>query len=405
MEANKGGPNNLKPPILPSANGREQRKTFSQAMEGKRFSFPKDAKFEAALHHEDEANLAGTQGMVYPTKIVIRLNNKTYCCSIDYMGGIDAFHFCKLKSRPLNLPFAPPHVPSSPPLPPASSPSPSPLPHNLPPSSSAPLMANSILDYRNVIKATLAATQPPPFNPSKMVDTPTHLSTARTLNAQQLVMEKLRKATEARKIIEQNLFNQKLEIEASRCQLPDLKDIDRGVPTIADTINRALVQDPELPTCKEFNGLNYEESPTLQGEMGRPAMEEVPTNPLDDSGILEASRGHPASDVSYTASTPIIALKIEPTTTQGVESSIDPFTPMNTNFEQGLAVSQDGFTMVKHKKSRRKRSPKNNKDSANRKESLGPEQISEERKKRGRPSSSIPFDVNNIATKRIGLGV
>ncbi|XP_057860500.1 uncharacterized protein LOC131069163 [Cryptomeria japonica] len=62
--------------------------------------------------------------------------------------------------------------------------------------------------------------------------------------------------------------------------------------------------------------------------------------------------------------------------------SAEPFTPVETNFEEGLSVPQDGFTMVKHRKARRKRSPKNSKDSANRKESLGPEQISEERKKR-----------------------
>lgn len=55
--------------------------------------------------------------------------------------------------------------------------------------------------------------------------------------------------------------------------------------------------------------------------------------------------------------------------------------------------------MVKHKKARRKRSPKNSKDSSNRKESRGPEQISGARKKRGRPSSSIAFDANNIANK------
>lgn len=79
--------------------------------------------------------------------------------------------------------------------------------------------------------------------------------------------------------------------------------------------------------------------------------------------------------------------------------SADPFTLVETNFEQGLTIPQDGFTMVKHRKVRRKRSPKNNKDSANKKESLGPEQISDARKKRGRPSSSIAFDASNIANK------
>lgn len=37
--------------------------------------------------------------MVYPSEIVIRLNNKTYCCSIEYMGGIDAYHFCKVSGH------------------------------------------------------------------------------------------------------------------------------------------------------------------------------------------------------------------------------------------------------------------------------------------------------------------
>lgn len=76
----------------------------------------------------------------------------------------------------------------------------------------------------------------------------------------------------------------------------------------------------------------------MQGERGRPSLEEIPSIPLDDFGTLEASRGDPTNVVPYTASTPISALKAESTTTQGVEPSIDPFTPVNTNFEQGLVV-------------------------------------------------------------------
>lgn len=76
-------------------------------------------------------------------------------------------------------------------------------------------------------------------------------------------MEKLRKVAKARKFFELNLCKQKIEIEASQYQIPDLEDIDRGVPDMADTISRALAQDPELSCCKEPNGLNTEEPPTL----------------------------------------------------------------------------------------------------------------------------------------------
>ncbi|GLJ54826.1 hypothetical protein SUGI_1177530 [Cryptomeria japonica] len=260
-------------------------------------------------------------------------------------------------------------------------------------------MANSILDYNNVIKEGLVVAQPPPLAPSESVDTPSHISNPRTLNAQQLVMEKLRKAAEARKILELNLLKQKMEIEASWCQLPDLEDIDRGAPDMADIISRALAQDSELSTSKEHNGLNTEDPLTLQGGRGGPNLEEVSSTPLNDFGTLENSRGDHASGAPFTDSTPISALKAEIDTTQVVEPTIDPFTPVEANFKQGLTVPQDGFTVVKHRKARRKRSPKNSKDSTNRKESLGPEQISEARKKRGRPSSSIVFDASNIENK------
>lgn len=95
----------------------------------------------------------------------------------------------------------------------------------------------------------------------------------------------------------------------------------------------------------------------------------------------------------------IEALNAEQTMTRDNGINMDPLTPGCTNLEQGSIETPEGFTMVKYRKSRRKISPKNNKDSSSRKESLGPEQISGARKKRGRPCSSIAFDASNITNK------
>lgn len=83
MEPNKDGPKNPKQPISSSANAQELRKTFSQVVEGKRFSFPKDAKFEATLHHEDETNLVPAQGEVHYSKCITIKPNDSMLSAIS----------------------------------------------------------------------------------------------------------------------------------------------------------------------------------------------------------------------------------------------------------------------------------------------------------------------------------
>ncbi|GLJ38600.1 hypothetical protein SUGI_0787040 [Cryptomeria japonica] len=380
MEANKDGQSKAKLVIPSSENDRARRKTFSQAVEGKRFLFPEDAKFETAQQHEDEAHLARKQELRH---ILLVLSPSRLGLPPLNLLRLSILMILPPPSQPIFFPPSP-H---------------SPQPPNLPPSSSTPSMANSILNYNNAIKEALSTTHPSPFSPSEFVGIPDLLSGLRSQNAQQLVMEKLRRAAEARKVLEQNLLKQKLEIEASPWQIPDLEDMDRGAPIIIDTISRALDQDPELSTCKDLTGLKTDETPTLEGEVGGPTMDEVLVVPLDASIDSEATRRDPTSNTYCTSSTPIDSLKAEQSTTQEVGIIMDPFTPGNTNFEQGLTDTHEGFTMVKNMKARRKRSPKNSKDSASKKESLGLEQISEARKKRGRPCSSIAFDASNITNK------
>ncbi|GLJ50878.1 hypothetical protein SUGI_1083720 [Cryptomeria japonica] len=129
-----------------------------------------------------------------------------------------------------------------------------------------------------------------PLTPFGTIDPPSHPSSPRTLNAQQLVMENLRKAAEARKILELNLLKYKMEIEASWCHLPNLEDFDRGAPNMTDTISRASTLDLELSSYKEHNGLNTEDPLTRQGVGDDPTLEEVPTTPLDELGNLQDSR-------------------------------------------------------------------------------------------------------------------
>ncbi|GLJ45964.1 hypothetical protein SUGI_0967930 [Cryptomeria japonica] len=284
-------------------------------------------------------------------------------------------------------PFEPRAAPSEPPpFVPAHDPSPTPPPnltffprrrlpltHPTPPSSSAPSMANSILNYNNAIKEALSTAHPPPYNPFEFVDTPELHSGSRSQNAQQLVLEKLRRAAEARKVLEQDLHKQKLEIEASPWQIPDLEDMDRGALLIIDTMSRASNQGLELSACRGPTRFKTDEISTLEVEDGGPTVDKNLVNPLDASIGSEATRRDLASNTYCTSSAPIDALKAEQTATQEMGIIMDPFTLGNTNFEQGSTGTQEGFTMVKNMKARRKRSPKNSKDSASRKESLGPE--------------------------------
>ncbi|GLJ05416.1 hypothetical protein SUGI_0017880 [Cryptomeria japonica] len=260
-------------------------------------------------------------------------------------------------------------------------------------------MDKSILNYNNAIKESLFIIHPPPFIPSEFVGIPNLHLGPRSQNTQQLVMEKLRRAIEVRKDLEKTLLKRELEIEASPWQIPDLKDMVRGAPSIIDTISRASDQDPELSGRKDLTRLKTDETPTLEEEVGGPTIDKVSIVPLDASIDLEATRRDPDSNTYCTFSTPIDAPKAEQTATQEAGIIMDPFTPGNNNFEQGSTETKEGFTVVKHKKARRKRSPKNSKDSASRKEFLGPKQISEARKKRGRPFSSIAFDASNITNK------
>ncbi|GLJ55564.1 hypothetical protein SUGI_1193320 [Cryptomeria japonica] len=265
-------------------------------------------------------------------------------------------------------------------------------------------MAVSILNYNNAIKDALSADQSAPFDPSELADNLEFHLGPRSQNAQQLVLEKLRRAAEARKVLEQDLHKQKLEIEASSWQMLGLEGLDRGAPPILDTLSSASGQGLELAAFRgpvEETKID-EINPSILDlkDCGyNPTVGEVLVDPLRASNGSEASVRDPGSSIYCTSSTPIDALDAEQTVTQGNGINMDSLTPGCTNFEQGSVGTSEGFTMVKYKKSRRKRSPKNSKDSSSRKESLGPEQIFEARKKRGRSCSSIAFDASNITNK------
>ncbi|GLJ38663.1 hypothetical protein SUGI_0788190 [Cryptomeria japonica] len=220
----------------------------------------------------------------------------------------------------------------------------------------------------------------------------------------QLVLEKLRRAAEARKILEQDLHKQKLEIEASSWQMLGLEGLDRGASPILDTPSSASGQGLELAACRgptEEIKIDEINPPILDlKDCGyNSTMGEILVDPLGASNGTEASVRDPGSSTYCTSSTPIDALNAKQTVARGNEINMDPLTPGCTNFEQGSVEAPEGFTMVKYRKTRRKRSLKYSKDSSSRKESLGPEQISEARKKRGRPCSSIAFDASNITNK------
>lgn len=83
MEANKDDQSKDKLATPSSENDCARQKTFSQAVEGKRFLFPEDAKFETAQQHEDEGHLMRKQGEVSPSKRIIIKPNGSLLSAIS----------------------------------------------------------------------------------------------------------------------------------------------------------------------------------------------------------------------------------------------------------------------------------------------------------------------------------
>lgn len=121
------------------------------------------------------------------------------------------------------------------------------------------------------------------------------------------MLERLRRVAEARKILEQDLHKQKLEIDASSWQMPGLESLDRGAPPIIDTPSSASRQGLELATCRgpvEEIKIDEINPPTLELKdyEYNSTIGEISVDPLGASNGSEASVRDTSSSTYYTSS-------------------------------------------------------------------------------------------------------
>ncbi|GLJ53283.1 hypothetical protein SUGI_1135680 [Cryptomeria japonica] len=333
-----------------------RQKTFKQAVEGERSPLPEDARFEAAATNYDGAHSEPEEEAppVPPNRLLLFI------------------------ILPLSLLLRPPLPPC---LPPALEPSPLLLLnlHFLSLEPHPPSMVDSITKYQQALKEAMIGAQEPHAPP---VDDSIPPKGPRVLNAQQIVLDKLKNVVEARKSLEQALQVQKMELDNSSRYLSHIGGMGRIGGINMDTPEMVSTRDPELtgPCGPKENSTGC----------GDPSFEINFKENVDTPENREDNLGPQGSvDVVLPENTPSWCTHIDtpyPNNTLTVEdrgiiqngNNEDQFTSGSVKFEQGSLEKSEGFTEVKFRKSRRKRSLGTIKDVSVRKESLGPEQISED---------------------------